>query len=209
MSERKLGISRICVLMLFAVGATCAVGQIEWLRDASNAKIPDGSVTGQIGGRTVAPLKFGHLDTAGGLDFGSPDLSFVHYKIGLQDAEEFYNAKAFAYIMVTVRKGELPDGKAFRSINANWKDQPGIRGEGYWVPEFLSLTFESRKVSMHEQKPGEFGQDTRLSSGVELPFTGRLEFDKRKGNKITARLYVCFDDKAKSCLAGTVEIDIR
>jgi len=84
-----------------------------------------------------------------------------------------------------------------------------MRGDGYWVPEFLSLSMESRNVSMREQKPGDLSQGARLSSGIELPFTGRVEFGKRRGDKITARLYLCFEDKSKSCLAGTAEIDIR
>jgi hypothetical protein len=201
-------ISAIAFLLL-GLGANIATGQVEWLKDASGAKISTGSVTGQVDGKTVATLKFGHLDTAGGLELGSPDRSFVHYKISLQDAEMFFDAKAFAYITVTVRKGELPDGKTFRRTPAHWQEQPGIRGDGHWVPEFLSLSMESRKMSMREQKTGEFGLGSVLSDSIERPFTGRVEFEKRKGDKITVHLYVCFDDKSKSCLAGTAEIEIR
>ena len=200
---------KILVLSLFAVGAGGVFGQVEWIRDASAATIPAGPVSGQVDGKTVSALKFGHLDTAGGLELGSPDRQFVHYKISLQDAEMFFDGKIFANVTVTVRKGELPYGKTFRRTLAPFLEQPGIRGDGYWVPEFLSLSMQVRKTSMREQKPGELGMGTILSSNFELPFTGRVEFEKRKGDKIPVHLYVCFDDKSKSCLAGTAEIDIR
>jgi hypothetical protein len=199
----------VLAIVLLAATAGHTAAQVEWFKDASAAQIPAGTVTGQIDGKAINALKFGHLDTAGGLMLGAPEMEFVHYKISLRDAEMFFDAKAFAYVTVTVRKGELPDGKTFRSIDTSWQEQPGIRGDGYWVPEFLSLGIETRKMSMQEQKAGESSHEARLTSGVELRFTGRVEFDKRKADKIGVRLYLCFADRAKSCLAGTAELEIR
>ena len=207
MTGRKLSF-QVLVLFLFTVGAGGVSAQVEWAKDASGAKIPAGPVSGQVDGKTIAPLKFGHLDTAGKVGLGSPDLSFVHYKISLQDAEMFYDAKVFADVTVTVRKGELPDGKTFRRTSASWEEQPSIRGEGYRLPEFHSLDMKTRKMSMREQKPSESSHDAWLTNSA-FTSTGRVEFDKRKADKITVRLYVCFDDPAKSCLAGAAEIQIR
>ncbi len=193
-------------VLIAAIGMSA---QVERLKDASNAKIPTGSVTGQIDGKTVAALQYGHLGTAGGLELGSPDLVFDHYKISLQDAEMFFDAKAFADITVTVRRGEQPDGKTFRRTPGPQVEQPGMRGEKYFVPEFLSLSMRSRTKSQREQKVGAFERETWLSNSIELSFTGRVEFDKRKGDRINARVYVCFADKSISCLAGTVELEIR
>jgi hypothetical protein len=203
-------------LRLFLLGAVAvfafadgAAAQVAWLKDASNARVPAGFVAGQIDGKAVSELKFGHLSKSGTVDFGAPDRSFVQYTLHLQDAEQFFEAKAFAELTVTVRKGQIPDGKTFLRTSADWKEQPGPRGEGYWVPEFHFLSMTAKKSSMREQGQVSTGQDARLASGADSPFTGLIAFDRRKGQMITARLYVCFADIAKSCLAGTAEVEIR
>ena len=196
--------------LITLAAVTGVSAQTEWLKDASTAKMPAGPVSGQIAGKMVTALGYGSLHRTGNLDLGSPDLVFEHYKISLQDAEMFYDAKTFADMTVTVRRGEQPDGKTFRSTPAPWSEQPGMRGEGYFVPEFLSVSMRTRAKSQREQYAGnESAKDMWLSSGIELPFTGRVEFDKRKGDKMNARLYICFNDPSKSCLAGTVELEIR
>ncbi len=199
----------LVLILIHLASASVASSQIGWLKDASNAKIPASSVTGQIDGKPVTALKFGELDKAGAIELGSPDLAFDHYKIALRDAESVFGSKVFADLTVTVRRGEFPDGKTFRQILAPHAEQPGPRGPGYWVPEFLSLGMRTRARSQREQKFGEFEKETWITSSIYLAFTGRVEFDKRKGHEITARLYVCFDDKPKSCLAGTAELSIR
>ena len=196
----------IPILLIAVIGISA---QVEPLKDASNAKIPVDPVSGQINGKAVTALQYGYLATSGGLELGSSDLAFDHYKISLQDAEMFFNAKAFADITVTVRRGELPDGKTFRRTPGPLAEQPGMRGEKYFVPEFLSLSMRSRTKSQRDQTSGEFERDIWLSNSIELSFTGRVEFDKRKGDRIKARAYVCFNDKLISCLAGTVELVIR
>jgi len=199
----------LVLILIYLASVSVASSQIEWLKDASSAKIPASSVTGQIDGKPVTALKFGELNKAGYLKLGSSDTSFDHYKIDLRDAESGFDSKVFADLTVTVRRGEILDGKTFRRILAPYTEQPGPRGPGYWVPEFLSLGMRTRTRSQREQKFGEFEKETWITSSTYPAFTGRVEFDKRKGDAITARLYVCFDDKAKSCLAGTAELSIR
>ena len=201
-STRGLVIAAVLILFLCGFSAERVRSQVEWLKDASSATIPDGPVTGRINGKT-AVLKLGWLTKSGHIEFGSPDAAFDHYTISLRDSDNFIESIFSVDLTVTVRRGERPDGKIFRAIQtASVADKPSIRGPGYSVPEFYSLRMESRR-----------GKD--LGSGIDLIsepgslFSGRVEMGKRAGEKITTRIYVCFDDKLKSCVAGTAQVEVR
>jgi hypothetical protein len=189
-------------LFLLAAASVSTYGQIAWLADASGATVPSQAVSGSVEGKAFT-AKFGNLQKSGGIGFG--DSAFDHYTIYLQDAENGYLSSVFIELTVTVPKGALPDGKTFRRIrSASLEDQPGPGRKDLGVlalAEFYSLTIRYRK------SPG--GSIAWVSSGADRNFTGRLELDKRKADKLNTRFYVCFDDPAKSCAAGTAEISVR
>lgn len=182
---------------------TVAFAQVQWVKDASKETIPSGPITGQINGLSVS-FATGRIGKSGGMALRSPDAAFDHITVDLQDAETAFASKFSMQITLTVRKGELPDGKTFRRVLASLPDeQANLKGPGYSVPELYSLRMESRRG----KEPGS-GFDI-LSSGVYQPFTGRIELDNRKGDRLVARLYVCFNDKLKSCVAGSAELSVR
>ena len=136
------------------------------------------------------------------------ELEFPHYTLYLSDPENAYYSKFSAQIIVTVRKGELPDGRVFRSNLAPRETRAGLRGEGYWIPELYSVDMSSRRGE-------EFTSGTEIVSlegGPDLSkqgFTGRVEIDRRKDGKITAHLYICYNDKKNSWIAGSVDLDVE
>lgn len=200
--SRKLKWTQLVVIFFAAIGVSA---QTEWLKDASDAKIPFGAVKGQINGKP-ASFTHGRLRKSGGMKFG--DLEFPHYTLYLSDAENAYSSKFSAQITVTVRKGELPDGKVFRSNLAPRETRAGLRGEGYWIPELYSVYMSSRRGE-------EFASGDDIVSAKGEPdfskqdFTGRVEIDRRKDGKITARVYICYNDKKNSWIAGRVDLDVE
>lgn len=201
--SRKL--KRTQLVLIFFVAAIGVSAQAEWLKDASEAKIPAGSLKGQINGKPVT-FAHGRLRKSGAMKLG--ELEFRHYTLYLNDAENAYYSKFSAQIIVTVRKGELPDGRVFRSNLAPRETRAGLRGEGYWIPELYSVDMSSRRGE-------EFTSGTEIVSlegGPDLSkqgFTGRVEIDRRKDGKITARLYICYNDKKNSWIAGSVDLDVE
>lgn len=201
--SRKSNWTQLVVIVFIAAIGVSA--QAEWLKDASDAKIPAGSVKGEINGKPVT-FTHGRLRKSGGMKLG--ELEFPHYTLYLSDAENALSSKFSAQVIVTVRKGEVPDAKVFRSNLAPRETRAGLRGEGYWIPELYSVYMSSRRGE-------EFGSgdDIVSAEGKEdlskQDFTGRVEIDRRKADKITARVYICYNDKKKSWIAGSVDLDIE
>lgn len=196
------------LLILLVLGCVLGVGaQVEWMKDASTGAIPTGAVTGQINGKR-ATLAFGSLRKTGGIEFGSPDLLFDHYTVRLRDTDNFITSTFSLELTLTVRRGEIVDGRTFRRISSSrLEDQPGPKGNGVTaLAEFYALTMKSRREAKPGQDPFFAGED---SSGSLDPFTGRVEFQKRKGDLIGLRLFVCFENRATGCLAGAAEVSIQ
>lgn len=193
------------LLVIFFVAAIGVSAQAEWLKDASDAKIPAGSAKGEINGKPVT-FTHGRLRKSGGMKLG--DLEFPQYTLYLSDAENAFSSKFLAQIIVTVRNGELPDGKVFRSNLAPRETRAGLRGEGYWIPELYSVYMSSRRGEEFAS-----GSDIVSAEGKadlsKQDFTGRVEIDRRNDGKITARLYICYNDKKNSWIAGRVDLDIE
>lgn len=188
-------------LCLFGFSAAAGSAQVVWLADASNAKIDSKAVTGQVKGKPFT-LRFGRLAKTGGITLGD---AFDHYTVTLQDADTGYHSNYSVDLTLTVPRGTLPDSKTFRRIpSANLADQPGPgkkeRGT-LALAEFYSFSIRYRPA------PGQVMN--WISPGPDRLFTGKLELDKRKGDRIGARLYVCFDDPDNSCAAGTAQLEIR
>ena len=190
------------VLLLCIFSGVKVSAQVEWLKDASTATIPDGPVTGQINGKP-AVLKFGWVKKSGYVELGSPDAAFDHFTVVLRDSDDFIDAVFSVDMTLTVRRDERLDGKTFRAIpTSSVADKPSIRGVGYSIPEFYSLSMESRRG-----KEFTSGTDVILQSGSL--FSGRVEIGNRKDEKIPVRLYVCFADELRSCVAGTIQVELR
>ena len=190
----------ITVILLLAFGAECLRGQAVWLKDASEAKIPAGAVKGQLNGKPVT-FTNGRLSISGNMTLG--DLQFPHYILYLQDGENAFYSKFSAQITVVVRKGERPDGKTFRSNLAPRETRAGLRGDGYWIPELYSVMLTIRRGE-------EFGSGSNIvTTDSDQQFTGRVEFENRKGDKLTAHLYISYNDDLKSWFAGTIDVSIE
>lgn len=187
---------------LFLLPVSHGLSQVPWLEDASVANINAAPVTGQVNGESFT-ARFGHMKKTGWVSFG--ESAFDHYTITLQDTQSGIPSSFGVELIVTVPKGELPDGKKFRRVrSASLADQPGPGRKEKGVlalAEFYSLTIRYRTDPNQAQ--------SWISSGAEQLFTGRLELDKRRADKIIARLYVCFDDPRRSCAAGTAELELR
>jgi hypothetical protein len=185
----------LCVFSGFNVSA-----QVEWLEDASAAAIPNAPVTGQINGKP-ALLKFGWVEKSGYIQLG--DNAFDHYTIVLRDSDNFIEAIFSVRLTLTVRRDDRLDGKVFRAIQTqSVTERPSIRGPGYSVPEFYSLSMDSRRGK-------EFMTRTDSISQLDSLYSGRVEVGNRKDEKMPVRLYVCFADKLKSCVAGTIQVELR
>lgn len=197
-------IAGVISILLLAVGTFAVRGQVGWVQDASGAKILDGPVNGRINGKPVT-FTSGKLRKTGNMGFG--DVKLLHYTLQLREVEDFIHSKFDADVTVTVRAGELPDGKVFRADLAPRETRAGLRGEGYWVPELYSVRMTSRTGE-------EFGSGTDFvtADGTEelqkQDFTGRVEIERRKSGKVWARLYICYNDKLKSWIAGNIELEI-
>lgn len=186
--------------VLIVVGANAASGQAEWLKDAGGVAIPNGPVGGKINGKAVSFIR-GRIEKSGGISLG--DAPFEHFTIRLADAEKLVDSKFSALIMITVRKSELPDAKTYRrNMAPSPEKRAGLRGENYWVPEIYSVMMTSRR-------------GTDLGSGTDMvsadgpdQFTGRVELDSRKNGKLAARIYVCYNDVQKSCIAGKIDLSV-
>ena len=138
------------------------------------------------------------------MSFGTPDTQFDHYTIALSDSDIVFDSRFSARITIVVRKGELPDAKTFR---ANFATPPekrsGLRGEGYWTPDLYSVHMSStRGKEFHS------GQEI-VRSQAKQNFTGRVELDRRKGKTLAARLFICYNDEQKSCLAGKINLSVE
>ena len=209
MPDRKMthirNISIVLSFLLIIAEGTEVAAQTEWLKDASGAKIPAGPIKGVINGKS-ATLTKGRLSKSGGMKIGSEE--FPHYTLSLSDAESGYDSRFSTLVTIVVRKGELPDGKTFRADLAPPETRAGLRGDGYWIPELYSVFMSSRGGE-------EFGTGTDIVSAKEegfqatQDFTGRVEIDRRKGGKITARLYICYNDTKKSWIAGTIDLEVE
>ena len=201
--QNKFFAPRILVAFWSIVFAAASFGQATWVKDASEGKMPAGAVAGKINGKPVV-FAVGRISKSGYITLGSPNAEFDHYTVWLKDADMPQDSKFSALITVTVRKGQLPDGKSFRANYAPPPDKrAGLTGEGYWIPELYTVQMTSRRGT-------EFMSGTDIvSSSASQEFTGRVEFDSRKNGKLTSRLFICYNDEQKSCFAGTIELSIE
>ena len=176
-------------------------GQSKWLEDASAATIPHSKVTGLINGKAFT-AKTGSVSKSGYINFGTPEFSYDHYTLKLQDGNSGFDSKFSVSLTLTVRKGERIDGKSFRRLAKDALDdqQPGPGHGTVRVNEMYSLSMQSRNArDLFES----------ISDSPSLLFSGRAAFGESRNGKITASLYVCFHDKLKSCVAGTAEVSIE
>jgi len=185
------------VVLLFA-SAEAVLGQIKWLEDASTANLPDSAVTGQMKG-TGFSVKYGDIRKTGGLNFGSANEGFDHYTLRLGSGESMLSSKFSVDVRVSIRKGERPYGRSFKTLLKAPKT--GLPMPGWGVDEVTSLSMTNW--------PQGVGMMDSLSSGLEMPFAGRLILGELKDNMIAASLYFCFHDKLKSCVAGKIQVEAR
>ncbi len=192
-------------ISLLAMGVESSLGQTQWLEDASGAKIPTGPIKGEINGRPATFTK-GRISRSGGMSLGESE--FPHYTLYLSDTENALSSRFSAHIVVAVRSGESPDGRVFRSDLAPRETRAGLRGDGYWIPELYSVFMTSRRGEEFESGTAIVVADGKKDL-LEQDFTGRVEIDRRKGARAAARLYICYNDKKKSWIAGSVDLEIE
>jgi hypothetical protein len=152
--------------------------------DCSSAKVPANPVAVSIAGTKFTP-KVVKLRDAGGMTYG--DEAFDTYRLALRSEDEL-SPPLEAEFVVLVKKGQAIDGRTFRKLAVKDTDKQPAPTKG--LPEVQGWSLKNR--------PGrtDFSHVSYLASL-------RIEFDKRQGNTIGGKIYLCvpkgqktiFDDK--------------
>ena len=174
-----------------------AAAQAGWVADASKAVLPATPATGMIHGQPFT-VKRASVRKSGGLNAGG--LQMDHYTLVLGNSEDRFSFPEFeTRLVLAVKKGAKLDGKTFRNVpvpadaplSVQLERQPGpYKGN----PEMQSLTLtgpvNGEPESLDSFHPG-------------ASFTGRVEFGQPRGKVLPGKLYLCFNDKNKSYVAGS------
>jgi hypothetical protein len=140
--------------------------------DCSTVTAPKQALEVSVGGARFTP-KTVKLRSAGAMSYG--EQQFDSYRLSLRSEDEI-SPPMEAEVTFLVRKGQGPDGKAFRRLPTKeiGKQPAPIQG----LPEVQGWSFKNRPAK------GDFNH-------VEHTGSMRIEFGKRQGDSINGSIYLC------------------
>jgi len=188
----------LCLGMLLALSALGGAGEskeLGWVADASRAEFPDRPAAGRLHGTAfavesarIAP----YWQTSGPPEKQDRVDGAV---LKLQRGKDWVPTNYYT-IFLAVKPGETVDGKTFVvPAGGLFKQTEKIMdkdGKGWFRPV--------AGVQANSQEPG-----GKPRTDLFPKVTMRLEFGKRKDDRLPGKIYLCIDDKEKSFVAGSFE----
>ena len=162
--------------------SACAYAQQP--SDCSKGPIPDKALELSVGAdKLPTPALVGMRKIS---EMKSDGKSYEQFEVSVQDKDMFADTEAS--FSVIVPKGQQPDGKTFRKLpTADTKAQPSVEPG---LPEVQSWKVEDKAHKLD-------------ASHVGLVASLRVEFDKRRGDVLPGRVYLCAPGGQTEKMFGT------